>query len=604
MAQTELLTETKNAAVLDGETARDDSALLEMAPLAPTLTPGPATDIADGAVVRGTCPTVLQSDPALLAQRLRLLNEIGLALSAERNISRLLKTILSKSRELTDADAGTLYLIDKQQGEDGAVERRLFFQDAENDSVPIATSRKFAVSSSSLAGYVALTGETLCFGDVYDLPTDAPYQFNPAFDRENGYRTRSVLVVPLRNRENEVIGVLQLINRKRRRDALLTDVAAVDAEVIPFDGELTDLASSLASQAAVALENSMQQEQILRLLHNIEELFESFVKASSAAIEDRDPTTSGHSQRVTILTVGMAQAATRATDGPFRDISFSPQQIKELQYAGLLHDFGKIGVRENILTKSHKVDLPQFEAVKSRLLLRRRERALEHAQRKLELLQSKASAAAEMTRWDAEIEAELQQLDEHLQTLDRINDPSATFIPNDEFERQQAIIQALAALTYTGPDGTPQPLLNAEEIKALSVRRGTLTEEEYRAIQRHAELSYEFLKQIRWTDEYKQLPHIAHAHHEKLNGKGYPQRLTADEIPLPVRMMTVADIYDALTAADRPYKKAMQTERAIAILREEARDGGLDPDVVELFISQQIYKLTEGWKPRTVLADK
>ncbi|HEX8833840.1 MAG TPA: GAF domain-containing protein, partial [Abditibacteriaceae bacterium] len=288
------------------------------------------------------------------ARRLRHLNEIGLALSSERDIDRLLEIILSRSRELTDADAGSLFLVQTIPGTEcpegrdlngaciGKGESALYFCKAQNDSVAFKPTGTFTVSPSSLAGYVALTGELLCFEDVYHLPEGAPYQFNNAVDKQNGYRTKSVLVVPMKNHQGEVIGVLQLINRKARPEVLLGDVETAEQQVLPFDPQSADLAASLASQAAVALENS-------RLLKTLEDLFESFVMAAASAIEDRDPCTSGHSQRVTILTVGLAMAATEETDGYFQNVQFSPQQIKELRYAGLLHDFGKIGVRENIL---------------------------------------------------------------------------------------------------------------------------------------------------------------------------------------------------------------------------------------------------------------
>lgn len=524
------------------------------------------------------------------AQRLRQLNKIGLALSAERDIERLLEMILTKSRELTRADAGSLYLIEASTSVK-TEEQTLYFRLAQNDSNPnLNTTRTFAVGPSSLAGYAASSSSILSFEDVYELPSDAPYQFNRSLDTETGYRTKSMVVVPLRSHSGTALGVLQLINRKRALDVLLVDEATVEREVMPFDEELTELAASLASQAAVALENNL-------LLGRIENLFDQFVKASSSAIEERDPSTSGHSERVTILTVGMAEAASEATEGPFKDVHYTPGQIKELRYAALLHDFGKIGVRENILTKSHKLEPPRFCVVEDRLLLLRSSLETRYANRKVAaLLEYPREQALDIIEdLDAQLVAQLQDLDADLAILTRANDPSATFLPDDEYCRQQEVLTKLARLNYVDKTGQEQPLLSDDEVRALSVRKGSLTPDEYAQIQEHAALSFRFLIQIPWTPEYAQIPNIAHCHHEKLNGKGYPRGITAPDIPLEARMMTVADIYDALTAADRPYKKAMPVAKALQILEWDARDGGLDRDVLDLFISRKIYRLTEGW---------
>lgn len=536
-------------------------------------------------------------DEESAAQRLRQLNKIGLALSAERDIERLLEMILTKSRELTRADAGSLYLIEASTSVK-AEEQTLYFRLAQNDSNPnLNTTMTFAVGPSSLAGYSALSGSILSFEDVYELPSDAPYQFNRSLDTKTGYRTKSMVVVPLMSHSGTALGVLQLINRKRHTEVLLVDAATVEREVVPFDEELAELAASLASQAAVALENNI-------LLGRIENLFDKFVTASSSAIEDRDPSTSGHSERVTILTVELAKAASEATEGPFKDIHYSPEQIKQLRYAALLHDYGKIGVRENILTKSHKLEPLHFHVVEDRLLLLRQALETRYAQHKIAALLEypRTQALSIMADLDADLAAQLQELDADLEVLVRANDPSAIFLPDDEYCRQQEVFARLARLNYVDKHGQEQPLLYDDEIGALSVRKGSLTPAEYAQIQQHAKLSFEFLIQIPWTPEYAEIPNIAHCHHEKLNGKGYPRGITAPDIPLEARMMTVADIYDALTAADRPYKKALPVAKALQILEWEARDGGLDRDVLALFISQKIYRYTEGWRSSSLLA--
>lgn len=541
------------------------------------------------------CDPPATPDEERFAQQLRLLNEIGLALSAVRDIDDLLELILTKSRELTGADAGTLYMRNDLTGGDKG-DTRLYFRLAQNDSIDttikVGRNTSVPVTRNSLAGYVALTGETLCFPDVYELPRDAPYQFNPSFDREHNYRTRSVLVVPMKNHEGVTIGVLQLINRKGEADVQLDDDATVAREVLAFDVESIGLAASVASQAAVALENNL-------LLQSIRDLFESFVMASTRAIEDRDPSTKGHSERVTKLTLAMAVAASEATEGPFKDVHYTPRQLTELRYAGLLHDFGKIGVRENILTKSHKLEPLRFDVVKSRLALVRQTRRTECAQRKADALteQPRPVGEALVKQYDAQLQNELKEIDSLGEMLLHANDPAVTVLPDDDYARQQDLLGRLQQLEYEDENGKMRPVLTPEEKDSLSIRKGSLTLDEYRQIQTHAHLSYQFLEKISWTKEFSGIPEIAYCHHEKLNGKGYPRGVTAPDIPLQSRMMTIADIYDALTAADRPYKKAMPVDLALQILQWEAREGALDPDVLSLFIEKEIYKATQHDAP-------
>ena len=506
-----------------------------------------------------------QAEAALhLEERLQLLNEIGLALSAVRDIKQLVSLILSKARELTGADAGSLYLVNTS-GTFNTADDTLYFCDAQNDSIHVETTRTFPVSSSSLAGYVALTGKTLCFEDVYDLPKDAPYKFNPSFDLEFKYHTKSVLVVPMRNHKGGILGVLQLINRKRHRDVKLRQCG---------------------------IENS-------RFVASIRDLFKSLVTASASAIEDRDPTTSGHSWRVTKMTVALAEAAHAATDGPFRDVRFSALELEALRYAGLLHDFGKIGVPEHLLTKSHKLQPADFEKVKGRLFSLRQERRAHYANEMAQALRAQIGqggkgeiAEAQCVELEKQLRAELEDYDELVKMLVRANDPAVTFLPDDEFARQQELVARLAQMTYEDEAGQRKPILDEKEVVALSIRKGSLTLDEFEKIKNHAQLSYEFLNKIHWTEEYARIPLIAWGHHEKLNGKGYPRGVTAPNIPLETRLMTVADIFEALTAT-RPYKNPMPTDRALDILRKEAASGELDSDVVDLFINHKIYEVLD-----------
>jgi len=528
----------------------------------------------------------VSAETEVVARRLRHLSEIGLALSAERDIRRLLAMILSTSRELTLADGGTLYIIEKLANGDSV----LNFRASQNDSIIVDTNMSFAVAPTSLAGYAAFSGQMLAFDDVYNLAPEAPYKFNPLFDFEHGYRTKSVLVVPLKNHNGEVIGVLQLINRKRRREVILRDPAIVESEVVGFDDEMIDLAATLASQAAVALDNNL-------LLREIESLFEAFVVAASSAIEDRDPSTSGHSQRVTRLTIELARAIHETNEGPFKSVRFTPAQMKELRYATLLHDFGKIGVREAVLTKSHKIEPNEFAAIKNRMLALRRQREAAAYKHKVDFLQSEGlppdRLKALLEEVDKELEVSLELLDDDMAQLDRINDPAAELLPEEAAQGTDRLLERLANTTYLDEYDRPQPLLRPQERHALGVRRGSLTPEEYLAIQHHAQLSFEFLRRIPWTQGLKNIPEIAHAHHERNDGTGYPMGLKDKEIPFAAKIMAIADVYDALTASDRPYKRAMSPERALEILRYDAAGGKVDKDALEIFIARGIYKLTE-----------
>src|SRR3989338_2230769 len=284
----------------------------------------------------------LHSELDIRTRELSSLNEIGMALSSEQDYDKLLDLILTKSREVTNCDAGSLYLLDEAKD----AGNRLMFKLVQNDTLTDLKFKEYALplTRTSLAGYVALTGKFVNLEDAYNVPGDVDYTFNKAFDKKFNYRTKSMLVIPMKDHKNKTIGVLQLINRKKSKDIRLTSEAIVESEVIPFDEKTFGLVISLASQAAVSIENK-------KLYQNIQNLFEGFVKASVLAIEQRDPTTCGHSERVSSLTVGLAELVDRTSSGIYRDIHFTRDQLKEIRYAGLLNDFGKVGVRENVLIK-------------------------------------------------------------------------------------------------------------------------------------------------------------------------------------------------------------------------------------------------------------
>lgn len=504
-------------------------------------------------------------------EELAHLNEIGVSLSAERDTDTLLDLILTTSREITQSDAGSIYLVEEAAGG----ERRLRFKLAQNDSVRVPfTEFTLPIDDASVAGHVALTGSVLQLDDAYVLPPGSRFHINREFDERAGYRTKSMLVVPMTTPQGTVIGALQLINCKRDPSVVLPNGAAVETEVIPYPERFRGLAASLASQAAVALENS-------RLYQSIQTLFEGFVQASVTAIESRDPTTSGHSFRVADFTVALATAVDRADHGVFREIRFSPDEMREIRYASLLHDFGKVGVREEVLVKAKKLPPGQLELIRQRGEIIRRGLELRHAQRKTAwLLQHGRDAFSERAaQWDAELAAVLADLDQHLKAVAAANEP--TVMPDD----MSAGIRDLAGHRYADHLGESLSLITPEEARILAIPRGSLTPEEYRQIQSHVVHTYQFLKQIPWTKELRRVPEIARSHHEKLNGAGYPDGWRAPDIPVQTRMMTISDIFDALTSRDRPYKAAVPVERALDILGQERQAGAVDGALLQLFIA-------------------
>jgi HD-GYP domain-containing protein (c-di-GMP phosphodiesterase class II) len=516
------------------------------------------------------------ADRARLERDLSELNAIGIRLSAESNPRFLLETMLSKAREITNSDAGSLYIV-----EDRAEAPHLRFALAQNDSVAVPfRAATLPLTGESIVGHVALTGEVINVADAYAPPADAPFAINRRFDEEAGYRTKSMLVVPMRTPQGETIGALQLINCKSDRGARLRTPEDVERHVRTYSGRHEKLAGSLASQAAVAIYNR-------RLYLSIRELFEGFVKASVTAIEARDPTTSGHSFRVADLTVGLAEVVDRCETGPYRELKFRDDEVMELRYASLLHDFGKVGVREHVLVKAKKLYPADLERIRHRVELLQRGLALRTERRKLDRALARATDYAEYAaRLDAELAAAIAELDRQLDLVGVANEPTV------QAQTFMAEILRLASQTWEDADGTPRTVLTPEEARVLAIPRGSLTEAERIAIQQHVVHTFQFLTQIPWTKELRRVPEIARGHHEKLDGTGYPYGIRADEIPVQSRMMAIADIYDALTASDRPYKKALRAEEALAILDAERSAGALDSALFDLFLEARVFERT------------
>jgi HD-GYP domain-containing protein (c-di-GMP phosphodiesterase class II) len=460
---------------------------------------------------------------------------------------------------------------------DGVLYFRLW-QNASNAAT--ANAQKTLVGEYSIAGYVARSGESVMLDDAYAIPASAPYRFNPASDRAIGYHTRSLLTLPLTNKSGEVVGVLQLINRKDRPDALLRTPTDVAQHVLPFDARSRQVALALAGQAGVALENSM-------LYADIERLFEGFIRASVAAIEARDPTTAGHSFRVAGFTERLAQAVDRSEAPGLRELRFTRDELREIRYAALLHDFGKVGVREDVLVKAKKLFPHQLELLRQRFKYARLSVSWQAYRRLFELFEAARLDPDEFRthrqRLEQQVAAEHRRLEQYLHTILRANEPTILHagVP-DELREIQA---------YTFPDGEgAMPLLHEFEFSDLTLPKGSLSAEERVEIESHVTHTHAFLSLIPWTRDLARLPEFAYAHHEKLDGSGYPRGLRQADIPVQARMMTISDIYDALTAPDRPYKLAVPPERALDILAAEARAGKIDTTLLRVFIESAAWR--------------
>jgi HD-GYP domain-containing protein (c-di-GMP phosphodiesterase class II) len=528
---------------------------------------------------------VVSNERGRVADRFRLelgeLVAISRAISSERDIGRLLGLILEKSRYITDADAGSVYIVEGMTL--APHERTLRFMISQNDSLAI-DFREFTlpVDEKSIVGHAVLSRKIINIPNLYELdqPDKNPWGFrhDKSFDKKLGYQGRSMLTVPMINQKDEVIGVIQLINRRRPGAGKLRTPNDFDRFVIPFDGKSEELSSTLASQAGISLENTLLYEDIRRL-------FDGFVNAAVTAIESRDPTTSGHSHRVAKLTVGLAEMVGKESTGPYAGLHFNADSLKEIEYAGLLHDFGKVGVREQVLVKAKKLYEPDRELVLARFDVIRRSVEAESLRKKFELAQRAGwqAAQAHFAELDHELAKRLAEVDEQVAFILKANEP--TVMAEGSFER----LEEIARQTFVDPRGEMRPFLLTREVEALRLPRGSLTVEERLEIESHVVHTYNFLETIPWGRRLGAIPTIAGSHHEKLDGTGYPRGLKSAEIRVESKMMAIADIFDALTASDRPYKKAVPLDKALDILGFEVKGGKCDPELLRIFIESKVW---------------
>lgn len=521
----------------------------------------------------------LKLELTLQRDELRKLNEIGISLSSERDISKLLDLVLSKSMEITCADAGSLYTVEDINGiEEDPMNyfnnKQLRFRHSKNYSRDVPF-KEFAmpISPKSIAGYVAFSGKPLNTPDVYNIPEDLPYEFGGRkFDEAIGYRNKSMLVVPMLNRSNETIGVIQLINKKRIPCAPLTDQAATEEVVIPFDKADEDFIYSLASQAAIAYEN-----QILFEAHR--NLLDAFIQVIADAIDKKSPYTGGHCNRVPVLVEMLTQAVCESNDEPFAHFNLTGEQWYELHIAAWLHDCGKVITPPHVMDKSTKLETiyDRIHEIRARFEILKRDAEVRYLQ---------ALLAAEDTPKELaqKYRKEIAQLESQLRLVEELN-VGGEFLEDEKIHQIKEIAQRQIRI-----DGELSDLLSDEEIHNLTIRKGTLTSEERKEVNDHIVATIEMLQKLPFPRNLMRVPEYAGGHHEKMDGTGYPKGLTREQMSIPARIMAIADVFEALTAEDRPYKKGKTLSEAMQIMGYMKADHHLDPDLFDLFIKSGTYR--------------
>jgi HD-GYP domain-containing protein (c-di-GMP phosphodiesterase class II) len=506
-------------------------------------------------------------------QALERLTRIGIDLSAEHDVDRLLEQILEEARALTSAEAATLYQVDTDAG-------LLHFKILQNERLGTRMAGKkgrasalpsVPLSPENVSGYVALACEPVNIADVYEAE-GFDFSGPREYDRLTGYRCRSMLVLPIQNHEEEVIGVLQLINARRGR------------EIVDFSRESVQLARALASQAGIALTNA-------HLIQDLKSLLEGLIEVMADAIDEKSAHTAGHIRRVTQLSAFLAEAVNACEDGLFDRRAFTQAELEELRIAGLLHDIGKIVIPEHVVDKATKLECiyDRIHEIRTRFSVIRRGVEIRALERKLAAT-GNGVGTAEIAVIEEERREALSELESDLSFLENINPGGESMAP-DRIER----LHRIAARSYRDDQGCEQPYLTENEVRNLSIPRGTLLPEELARIRAHAATSVRLLSRIPFPRKLRNVPRIAGDHHEALDGSGYPFGKTAGELPLQSRILAVADIFDALTASDRPYKKAYPLDEAYRILRSEAAGGRLDERLVELFIGSGVaHRLAEA----------
>ncbi|MCD6234637.1 MAG: HD domain-containing protein [Candidatus Marinimicrobia bacterium] len=511
----------------------------------------------------------------IIQDRVNVFVSVGTSLSTEKNQDVLLENIVTYAKKLTGADAATLYMMSED-------EKKLRFSIVHTDSMNI---RMGGTSGNPIdwypvklynedgspylemvAAYVALKKETLNFEDVYDVK-DFNFTGTRQFDRKTGYRTQSMLALPMLNHVNEVIGVLQLINAKDE-----------SGNTIAFCPEFQALTEALASQAAVAITEN-------RLINGLEELLNSIIRVIASAIDEKSKYTSGHIERVAKLAVYLAQQISESRDGVYKDVRYSDEKIEEIRFAGLLHDIGKITTPEYVVDKSTKLETiyDRIRTIFLRFELLKKDREIE-MWKALAGTPQDDSSRAERENLMKELEEEIRKISEDYAFIQRMNTGGEFLKP--EYKNR---ICDIARYTVT-IDGKSTPILTDDEILNLHISKGTLTEEERQIINNHAVVTDKMLSQLPFPKKLKNVPEYAANHHERMDGSGYPKGLKAEDLELPARIMAMADIFEALTAPDRPYKKGKTLSEAMKIMEFMVKDYHIDPDLFAFFKEAKVYR--------------
>jgi HD-GYP domain-containing protein (c-di-GMP phosphodiesterase class II) len=514
------------------------------------------------------------SEQQELLKRLERLNVIGVALSAERDNQRLLEMILLGAKEITNADGGTLYTLTDDS--------RLKFEIMRTHTLGIAmggtTGKEIPFPSlpiyledgspnvNMVAAYSVLNDCTVNIKDAYQA-LGFDFSGTRKFDESTGYHSKSFLTIPMKNHENEIIGVLQLINA----------IDPLTNEIVPFSAADQQLVESLASQAAVALTNH-------NLIEGLKGLFEAFIELIADAIDEKSPYTGGHCQRVPELTMMLADAANRTKVGPLKDFSMSDKDIYELRIAAWLHDCGKVTTPESVMDKPTKLStiFDRIDLVKQRFELLKKQAECEMLHQQLRVLRSEQGH--DFHSLETELEDYKRKLDEDCAFLCNANIGCEFMTP----EHQQRV-RDIAAYTILDSEGRPTNLLSEDEIYNLNIVRGTLTPEERTIINNHIVVTINMLESLPYPKDLRRVPEYAGGHHERMDGKGYPRGLTREQMSVPARVMGIADIFEALTSRDRPYKKAKTLSESLYILGKMKLDNHIDPDLFDVFVREKIY---------------
>jgi len=508
-------------------------------------------------------------------KHIKQLTRIGLALSGEKDIGTLLELIVDNARALSGADAGTLYILDDDKKhlrfeilQNDTMKTRMGGKSGDNFSLPkVPLYIDGKPNHSNVSSYTALTGETVNIPDVYEAE-GFDFTGPRKYDESTGYRSKSMAVIPMKNHENDIIGVLQLLNAQNPETG----------EVVEFSKEYVDLIASLASQAAVSLTNT-------QLIHDLKNLFYSFIKSIATAIDEKSPYTGGHINRVVDLTMMITEKINETDEGPFKDVFLNEDEVEEMRLAAWMHDVGKITTPEYVVDKSTKLQtiFDRIHNIETRFQLIAESIKNRYLHRKIELLHSEPNNRLEMERLDKELERKIQTLDEELDFIQSCNHPGE-FMSEDKIDR----IREISKKTYFS-NGKAHSYLTEEEAKNLCIQKGTLTEEERKIIENHATMTAKILNQLPFPRKLANVPEYAGGHHEKMDGSGYPRKISGKNLPLQSRIMVIADVFEALTAKDRPYKKPMKLSQAVKIMGFMKKDNHIDPDIYDLFIKNRIY---------------